>query len=176
MVATPDGELAFQDYFVGQRCAPVVQGFRFEGTDAAKASPGALAALADDRLTGVILCPSNPFVSIGPMLALPDFRAALAGVSAPVLAVSPIVGGTAIKGPAAKMMTELGLDVSSLAVARHYGDLIDAILIDDQDRAELSRREAGDPEMLVAPTVMTDNASRIALAQVCLDLLDGLRR
>ena len=175
IVETAEGELAFQEYFVGQLCAPVVKGFRFDGAERAKLSQEVAAALSGDDLAGVILCPSNPYVSIAPMLAVPGFRTALEAVKAPILAVSPIVGGAAIKGPAAKMMAELGVEVSALAVARHYKGLINAMVVDLQDEDALEQWAPGDPLLFAAPTVMTDRETRIDLAKVCLDLLTTLK-
>jgi LPPG:FO 2-phospho-L-lactate transferase len=171
MVLTEQGELAFQDYFVRLRCEPAVVGFRFAGDDSARASSEVIAALGDQNLSGVVICPSNPYVSIGPILAVADIRRALGTVSAPIIAVSPIVGGRALKGPAGKMMSELGKEVSSLAVARHYGDLLNALVIDEQDRALTHNRKASDPEFIVAQTVMKTREDRIALARECVELL-----
>lgn len=175
IVQTADGPLAFQEYFVRRRCEPKVIGFRFEGAQCALPSPEVDAALRAPDLRGILICPSNPYVSIGPMLAVPGIRAHLENRTVPVLAVSPIVGGRAIKGPAAKMMAELGGPVSGLSVARHYGKLIDAMLLDEQDRALLEERGAGDPRLLVAPTIMRTADERIAVARECLRLLDSLR-
>ncbi|GIX32014.1 MAG: LPPG--FO 2-phospho-L-lactate transferase [Porticoccaceae bacterium] len=111
LVDTDEGTLPFQHYFVARRCEPRVGGFRFAGIDAARPQPRFLALLEDPTLAAVILCPSNPFVSLDPILALPGVRARLAACPAPVVAVSPIVGGRALKGPAAKMLAELGLPV-----------------------------------------------------------------
>ena len=114
-VHTATGWLDFQDYFVRRRCEPVVRELAFEGD--AQPQPAFLAALTDPALTAVVICPSNPFISIEPILSLPGVRAALLACRAPVVAVSPIIAGRAVKGPTAKMMTELGLDPSARAVA-----------------------------------------------------------
>jgi LPPG:FO 2-phospho-L-lactate transferase len=127
--------LDFQDYFVRQRCEPAVAELRYDGAPAARASSLALAALRDADLRAVVICPSNPFISIAPILAVPGMREAIATCSAPVVAVSPIIGGRAIKGPTAKMMAELGLPVTAATVARHYGDLIDGYVLDHADAA-----------------------------------------
>ena len=118
---TAEGWLDFQDYFVRLQCRPVVQALAFAGGDQARAHPDLLAALGSDRLRAVIICPSNPFISVEPILAVPGVRAALAACPAPVVAVSPIIGGRAVKGPTAKMMAELGMTPSAAAVARRYG-------------------------------------------------------
>jgi LPPG:FO 2-phospho-L-lactate transferase len=134
-VATDAGELAFQDYFVRLRCAPQVRALRFAGAAAAAVAPGALAALAAPQLEAIILCPSNPYLSVDPILAVPGMRAALRSSGAPVIAVTPLVGGEAIKGPTAKIMRELGLAPSPLTIAHHYAGLIDGFVLDARDAA-----------------------------------------
>jgi LPPG:FO 2-phospho-L-lactate transferase len=121
VVHTADGPLAFQHYFVRERCAPSVTGFEFGGVAAARPLPEVLEWLADPALTGIIVCPSNPFVSIDPILAVPGLRDALRASAAPVVAVSPIVAGLAIKGPTAKMMAELAVPSTAAAVQRTMG-------------------------------------------------------
>lgn len=174
LVGTPDGELAFQHYFVRDRCQPTVTGFRFDGADRARLSPEVRAALADPGLTGVVICPSNPFVSIDPVLAVPGLREALQGTRAPVIAVSPIVGGMAIKGPTAKMMDELGVPRTTEAVAAHYGDLIDGFMLDETDAERRAAVEALGCATDVAPTVMLTLDDRVALARRVLAFLDAL--
>jgi LPPG:FO 2-phospho-L-lactate transferase len=134
---TGEGWLDFQDYFVRRRCAPVVTQLAYDGAAAARPNPDVLAALHDPRLRAVVICPSNPFISIAPILAVPGLREAITRCAAPVVAVSPIVGGHAVKGPTAKMMAELGLDASASAVARLYTDVIDAYVLDHIDAAEV---------------------------------------
>ncbi len=124
-----EGDLAFQDYFVRRRCEPEVSGFKFDGVDNAKPAPGVVEAITDSDV--VIICPSNPWVSIGPILAIPGILPALK--SKPVVAVSPIIGGQAVKGPAAKMFEELGFESSASSVAMHYGDLLQGFVIDFVD-------------------------------------------
>jgi LPPG:FO 2-phospho-L-lactate transferase len=175
VVETDEGDLAFQDYFVRRRCEPKVTGFRFEGAAGAKPSREVEAALSAAELRGIVICPSNPYVSIGPMLAVQGMRQRLASAAVPVLAVSPIVAGRAIKGPAAKMMGELGKPASGIEVARLYAGLIDAMLLDEQDRALLDERRDDDPRLFVAPTVMRAPEDRVALARECVRLLDVLR-
>jgi LPPG:FO 2-phospho-L-lactate transferase len=175
IVETAEGDLAFQEYFVRRRCEPKVTGFRFEDAARAMPSPEVEAALSHPGLRGIVICPSNPYVSIGPILAIDGIRERLEGASVPILAVSPIVAGRAIKGPAAKMMAELGGAVSGLLVARHYGKLIDGMVLDEQDRVLLGQRRDGDPRLFVAPTVMRTSQDRVALARECLRLLEELR-
>ena len=165
MVATEGGVLPFQRYFVEQRCEPKVNGFEFQGAGAARPAPPLRAALESDRLEAVVICPSNPFISIDPILAVPGMHAALAGSGAPVLAVSPLIGGRAVKGPTAKMMAELGLPISARAVAEHYGDLLDGFVLDAADAAEA---KALDLPCLVTRTLMTSEDDKRALAAAVL--------
>jgi len=165
MIETASGELSFQHYFVRDRCAPAVSGFRFEGIETAKAQTEFLQLLQGDELAAVVVCPSNPFVSVEPMLSLPGVRAALKQSRAPVVAVSPIVAGMAIKGPAAKMMQELSMPASAQAVADYYGDLLDGFVIDESDAFQAEAIEALGIKTLVTPTIMNDLGDRIDLAQ-----------
>ena len=162
MVLTPDGELTFQHYFVRDACKPVVTGFRFDGAANATASPGALAALTDESLELVVICPSNPFISIDPILSVAGIRDILRTLHVPVIAVSPIVGGAAIKGPTAKMMQELGLAPTPQSVAHHYGGLLDGFVVDEQDK--VGQRDLDLP-ILRTRTVMRTLDDRIRLAR-----------
>lgn len=175
IVETPDGPLPFQHYFVREQCAPVVTGFHFDGAADARPAPGIAGALTDDGLGAIVICPSNPFISIDPIFAVPGLRDMLAAAKAPVVAVSPIVGGKALKGPTAKMMTELGLDSSALAVARHYGDLLDGFVLDSSDaRSEEAVRALG-VDVLVTDTVMQTTADKERLAREVLSFAAALR-
>jgi LPPG:FO 2-phospho-L-lactate transferase len=169
---TDDGWLDFQDYFVRLRCQPVVREIAFSGVSGARANPALLAALRSERLRGVVICPSNPFISVEPILAVPGVRAALAACAAPVIAVSPIIGGRAVKGPTAKMMAELGIVPGAGAVAARYGDLLDGYVVDHEDAAEAAG--LGLPVTL-AKSLMTTLADREALARVVLAALDAIR-
>jgi LPPG:FO 2-phospho-L-lactate transferase len=172
-VRTEGGPLAFQFYFVRDRCAPRVAGFRFDGAQDALPAPGTVEAIRDADL--IVLCPSNPFVSIGPILAVPGLRAALEARTAPLVAVSPIVGGMAIKGPTAKMMDELGMPRSADAVARHYGALLDGFVLDETDAELAPSVEALGLPCLVAQTVMTDLGDKVDLARVVRDFGENLK-
>jgi len=175
IVETPDGPLPFQHYFVREQCAPVVTGFRFDGAADARPAPGVAEALADGSLGAVVICPSNPFISIDPILAVPGLRDMLAAAKAPVVAVSPIVGGKALKGPTAKMMTELGLDSDAIAVARHYGDLLDGFILDGSDAdSEDAVRTLG-IDVLVTGTVMQTLADKERLAREVLAFAAALQ-
>ena len=164
VVHTGDGILPFQRYFVERRCEPKVSGFEFRGASAARPTPTLSEAPESEHLEAVVICPSNPFISIDPILAVPGMRAALTACRAPVVAVSPIIGGRAVKGPTAKMMAELGLPTSARAVAEHYGDLLDGFVLDAADGAEA---EAIDLSCLATRTLMgSDDDKRRLAAEV----------
>ncbi|GAA4353664.1 2-phospho-L-lactate transferase [Variovorax defluvii] len=176
MVDTDEGELPFQSYFVRRRCEPVLRGLHFAGATEASPSPAFRAALDDPGLQAIVLCPSNPYLSIDPTLALPGVRDALRSASVPVVAVSPIVGGQAIKGPAAKIMRELGKTPSALEVARHYGPLLDGFVLDHADADAARAVAALGITPLVTATVMKDAGDRAQLARELLDFVDRLAR
>ena len=161
MVHTAEGELAFQDYFVHRQCQPRVVGFSFSGAGQAVAAPGVLSALHAADL--VIFCPSNPWVSLDPILAVPGIKPALD--SKPVLAVSPIIGGKTVKGPAAKMFAELGIEPSSLAVASHYGDLLAGFVLDTVDASQAGALTGMGIRPLVTDILMKSIPDRRRLAQ-----------
>ena len=163
------GPLAFQHYFVRDKCAPVVTGFVFSGSGNARINPEILHWLDQPDLAGVILCPSNPFVSIDPLLSLPDMRERLARCKAPVIAVSPIVAGAAIKGPTAKMMHELSLPVSATSVLRHYADFLDGFIVDVLDSELQAELDSSGVTIKKAQTVMDSLDDRVALARVCVE-------
>lgn len=160
MIQTPDGELSFQEYFVHQRCQPVMRSMRLAGLGQAQVSVAVAQAMTAAEL--VVFCPSNPFVSIDPILALPGMRTWVGERKA--VAVSPIVGGKALKGPAAKMMQELGMEVQALAVAQHYAGLLDGFVLDTADAPLMMAVQALGMRVLVTDTVMHDKAGRRRLA------------
>jgi LPPG:FO 2-phospho-L-lactate transferase len=170
---TDAGWLDFQEYFVRRRCAPRVLEVAYDGAASACAHPDALAALADPRLRAVVICPSNPFLSIEPILAMPGLREAIARAAAPVVAVSPIIGSRAVKGPTAKMMSELGVEVSATAVAQRYQDLLDGYVLDRADAGEAAK--LGIP-VTAAHTLMTSLADREELARHVLASADALTK
>jgi LPPG:FO 2-phospho-L-lactate transferase len=170
LVDTDGGSFAFQEYFVRERCEPVVRGVRFAHAAEALPAPALGHWLEAAPRPVAVICPSNPYLSVDPVLAVPGLRERLAAL--PVVAVSPIVGGRAIKGPAAKMMAELGLPVSALEVARHYRGLADAFVIDREDQAQAGAIRALGMRVLVTDTVMTDAGSKRRLAADVLGLLD----
>ncbi len=161
-VETDAGWLDFQEYFVHRRCEPAVRGLDYAGAATAGPLPAALAALARSDLCAVVICPSNPFLSIEPILALPALRAALEAVRAPVIAVTPIIGGEAVKGPAAKMLRELGFESSSGAVARRYAGLADVFI---SDAADPLPPPVPGMRIVRAATLMTGVAEREGLAR-----------
>lgn len=160
-VYTIEGELPFQEYFVRRQCQPRVTGFRFEGADRSHPAPGVIEALTDADL--VVICPSNPWVSIDPIFAVPGLRVATA--ARPVVAVSPIIGGRTVKGPAAKMFTELGILPGAAAVAEHYKDLLTGFVIDQVDEADVALIEKMKIRPLVTDTLMRDSRDRARLAK-----------
>ncbi len=172
-VRTDQGWIDFQEYFVRRRCEPVVHELAFHGASTARAQPDFMAALRDPDTKAVVICPSNPFISIEPILAIPGVRTALADCSAPVIAVSPIIGGRAIKGPTAKMMAELGMTPSAGGVARRYDALIDGYVCDFADMDQVAGVSA---KVTLAQTLMSTLADREALARVVLSAARMLRR
>jgi LPPG:FO 2-phospho-L-lactate transferase len=166
-VRSDGGWIDFQDYFVRQQCRPVVRELAFDGAAASRPQPEVIAALSGGNVRAVVICPSNPFISIEPILAVPGLRAAIATCGAPIVAVSPIVGGRAIKGPTAKMMQELGLPVGSATVAARYGTLLDGYVSDEATEVQAKLR--------IAPTLMTTLEDREALARTVLDFADSLK-
>ena len=174
-IRTDDGWLDFQDYFVRHQSQPVVREIVFAGAANARPQPQFMAALADPTLRAVIICPSNPLISIDPILSLPGVRDALMACKAPVVAVSPIIAGRAVKGPTAKMLEELGVVPSAEVVARRYGDMIDVFVADPDDAAVIS--DAGlDLEVFATPTLMRTLADREHVARAVLDAAERAAR
>jgi LPPG:FO 2-phospho-L-lactate transferase len=173
-ILSPDGWLEFQDYFVGRRQTDDVLDVRFAGIEMAEVSREARRAIAGAEC--IIIAPSNPIVSIGPILQTPGVREALSQAAAPVVAVSPIIGGQALKGPAANMLRTLGHEVSALGVARIYGDLIDGLVIDNADIDLVSEIESMGPRVLITNAIMGDAADRARFANEVLDFAQSLSR
>lgn len=164
-VYTDEGELPFQEYFVQRQCHPRVSGFHFAGVEAARPAPGVLDAIRKADL--VIMCPSNPWVSIAPILAIPGIREVI--TTRPVIAVSPIIAGEAVRGPAAKMYQELGIQPSAKAVARHYGGLLAGFVLDLEDEGQAEELCSERLQILVVNTLMKTQADRAGLAREVLD-------
>ena len=165
------GAMAFQDYFVRRACEPRAVAVRFDGADDAPPSPAFAAAI--ESADAIVFCPSNPVVSVEPVLAVRGVRRAIERFRGPRVAVSPIVGGRAIRGPAAKMMAELGEDPSAVGVARRCAGLADALILDECDAHLAAAVEAQGVEARVAQTVMTSDADKTALAETVLRVAFG---
>jgi LPPG:FO 2-phospho-L-lactate transferase len=160
-VYTNEGDLEFQEYFVHRRCEPIVKGFNFEGVEKSKPAPGVLEAI--DQCDAVIICPSNPWVSIDPILSVPNIKTALENHL--VIAVSPIIGSRTIKGPAAKMFMEMGIQPSAHAVAEHYGSIIHGLIIDNSDIALVKEINDLSIHTFVTNILMCDRLDRGRLAR-----------
>ncbi|HEY4001538.1 MAG TPA: 2-phospho-L-lactate transferase [Candidatus Xenobia bacterium] len=166
-VLTPVGELSFQDYFVRRRHQDKVLSIRWDGLDEAVPTPDVMHAVREAQ--AIVLCPSNPMVSIGPILALPALRETLRRRHVPRLAVSPIIGGQALKGPADQMLVSLGHESSALGVAKLYADILDAFVMDRADAALKPAVEALGLRVLVTDTIMRDRTDRLRLAREILE-------
>jgi LPPG:FO 2-phospho-L-lactate transferase len=166
---TDEGMLPFQSYFVARRCMPVVRGISFEGAKQSEPAPGVVEAIRSPETRAILIAPSNPYLSIDPILAVPGIREAIAAASAPVVVVSPIIAGEAVKGPTAKLMRELGVEASPRVVAAHYAGLIDGMVIDDRDAG-------APPPVAWAATdiLMTSLEDRARVAQAALALAGRL--
>ncbi len=166
-IRTPAGWLSFQEYFVREKARVEVLEVVYDGAAHARPTPDVLAAIAE--ADAIVVCPSNPVTSIGPIVAIPAIAAALAASRAPVVAVSPIIGGAAVSGPAGQLMAARGLDVSPLGVAGAYAPWLDALLLDGRDRHLQDTLQAAGVRAVVADILMTDRASEAALARRVLD-------
>jgi len=175
IVNTESGAMSFQDYFMELNCEPAVRSFQYGGADGARLSDEALDALHAHDLEAVVLCPCNPYHTMQPILAVNGMREALRKRGAPVVAVSPIIGGRALQGSAAKMMQELGREVSARAVAMEYYKLIDGMVIDSADEALAEGIQASGFEVLVAPTFMRNAEDRLRLARAVLEFARAVR-
>lgn len=173
IIATDQGDLPFQDYFVRLDCRPRVRSVRFNWVEMARPHPEFAALLNNRELRAVILCPSNPFLSIDPILSLEGVRPGLQSTPAPVVAVSPIVGGKALKGPAARIMEELGMAPGNLALAEYYRDFLDGLIIDRIDEHEAAAIEKLGIKVKIADTVMRSMQDRIDLAETTLEFALG---
>ena len=176
LVHTDEGVLEFQRYFVARQAQPRVTGFDFAGSEHAQAPAGAAAWLSGEDLAAIVICPSNPFVSIRPILAIPGWTTALRARTRPVIAVSPFVGRRALKGPAAKMIEELGLAPTTLELAKLYGDLVDAWVIDEVDAAEVTAVERAGVRCIATATVMRDSQDQVRLAHRVLECAAAVGR
>lgn len=171
MVQTDRGKMDFQSYFVRDRCEPVVRSLHYDGANAARPSMLKGKAWTDADVDGIVICPSNPYLSVAPILAMPAVRDWLRNRRCPAVAVSPIIGGQAVKGPAAKLMREFGKDASVLTVADYYRGLIDILLIDGRDAGDAEAVAAMGIRPVVCDIMMRSDAERRQLAAACIDLL-----
>ena len=165
LVKTPKGILSFQHYFVRDQCRPKILGLKYEGSENAQPCPPLEEALESSLLETVVVCPSNPFLSIDPILAVKGVREKLKSSKARIIAISPIVGGDAVKGPTANNLRDLGFSVSAYTIAKYYSDFIDGFMLDKGDENEISRIESLGIQVGLADTVMTDLQSKIKLAE-----------
>ena len=168
-VTTPEGELSFQEYFVRERYRPEVLGVRFAGAEQASPAPGVLEAIKS--ADAVVLAPSNPVTSIGPILAVPGIRDALRATAAPVAAISPIVGGAAVSGPAGALMASQGLFVSIAGVAQTYSDFLDLLIVDERDATAAEELRLSGLQVHCAQTIMKTANDKAALAATVLELV-----
>jgi LPPG:FO 2-phospho-L-lactate transferase len=172
-IATDHRELSFQEYFVRERYQVPVHAVRFEGAATAKAAPGVVDAILSAE--AVFIAPSNPITSIGPMLAIPAIKQALQATAAPVSAVSPIVGGAAVSGPAGELMALRGLEVSGLGIAAAYRDFLDLLIMDERDSGLATQAERLGTAVLCTQTIMKTEQDKAALAQAALRATLGSR-
>jgi len=175
IIETDEGALAFQDYFVRRKTEPAASAFHYSGSDQASASNAALAALENAASGAIIITPSNPWLSIDPIMSLSDIKNAINASPAPVIGISPIVGGRALKGPTAKLMGELGIEPSVLNVARHYRDVVDGLIIDNQDADQQNAIEAMGLTVKVCNTMMMNLSDKIKLAEDTVSFAASLR-
>ncbi len=162
----PDGWIDFQVYFVRDRARTEVRAVRYAGAEAARPAPGLLEAIG--AAAAVVVCPSNPVTSVGPILAVPGVREALAHTAARVVAVSPIVGDAAVSGPAGRLMAAVGLPVSAAGVARAYAPWLDALVVDEADRGRLAEVEREGARAIAARSIMKSAEDEVALARAVL--------
>ena len=171
LVHTENGPMDFQHYFVRERCNPVVNGFDYQGAASARVNPEINDWLGSVQLAGIILCPSNPFISIDPILSLPGLREQLQDCGAPVIAVSPIVGGDAVKGPLAKMMREMSVSMKASWIAGHYRDFLDGFVLDSADEVLVPEVEALGVAAATTKTIMNTLDDRVQLAKTSLEVV-----
>jgi len=169
-VLTDSGWLDFQRYFVAEQCRPAVRDIRFEGAEAASVSPSFSDALERPDLAALVICPSNPYLSVDPILLLDDVRERIAALKVPVIAVSPLIGGKALKGPLDKLLTELGKPCSNRSIADHYAGLVNHLVIDVADTGEAEGLRESGLSVTVTQTVMREAADRGRLAREILAL------
>ncbi|MGE0128317.1 MAG: 2-phospho-L-lactate transferase [Blastocatellales bacterium] len=171
-IITDEGEMHFQEYLVKRRAQPKVAGIRFENIESAEPAPGVAEAILESD--AVIICPSNPLISIGPILAVPGMRELLKQTKATVVAISPVVGGASLKGPTDRMLADLGMQVSAAQVARLYSDIADVFILDVQDKQARHEIEKLGLKVCVTDTVMSGLEEKIRLAAVTLEAVTNV--
>ncbi|MCI0455031.1 MAG: 2-phospho-L-lactate transferase [Candidatus Dadabacteria bacterium] len=171
-IETDKGEIHFQEYLVKKEMTPDVKGISVKGIDKAKPAPGVIQAIEEAR--GIIICPSNPIISIGPILGVKGIREALKRTAAGIIAISPLIGGAPLKGPADRLMRGLGLEVSSAQIARLYEDFLDKIIIDEKDAIEVDKIKSMGIETVVTDTVMSNDEKAEQLATRILRLFEEM--
>lgn len=169
-ILTSEGEMHFQEYLVKKRAQPNVTGIRFENIESARPAPGVAEAILDAQ--AIIICPSNPLISIGPILAVPGMRDLLKETTAKVFVISSVVGGASLKGPTDKMLSDLGREVSAIQIAKTYSDIADIFILDRQDEALASEIEQLGLEVIVTDTIMSDADKKLALAKTVLSAIE----
>jgi LPPG:FO 2-phospho-L-lactate transferase len=169
-IITDEGEMHFQEYLIKRKMNPRVEGISIKGIEKAKPASGVIQAI--EKARGIIICPSNPIISIGPILAVQGIREALQRVKIKVVAISPLVGGAPLKGPADRLMRGLGLEVSSTQLAKLYGDFLDEIVIDEKDAFEADRIRSIGIKPVVADTIISNDEKSRGLAETVLGLFD----
>lgn len=170
-IITNEGEMHFQEYLIKKRTQPKIKGIRFENIDSAQPAPGVAEAILQSE--AVIICPSNPLISIGPILAVPGVRDLLKQTKAKIVVITSVVGGTSLKGPTDRMLTDLGMEVSAKQIARLYKDIADIFILDQQDEAEKAKIEKLGIKVVIADTVMGDADKKLALAETVLSSIAG---
>ena len=173
MLETDEGRMHLQDYFVRRRCEPLLRGIEFAGVSESRPAPGVIEII--EQADGIVITPSNPLISIGPILAVPGVRAALRKQRERVVAVCPLVGGKSLKGPSDRMMAQLGHEASAAGVARLYADFCSVMVIDNQDVNQGPALKALDMKPVVCPTVMRTLEDKQELARVLLGLFESKR-
>lgn len=170
-VITDEGKMHFQEYLVKNQARPPVKGLRFENIESARPAPGVAEAILESE--AVIICPSNPLISIGPILAVPGMRDLLKETKVQVTVISPVVGGASLKGPTDKMMAGLGMEVSATQVAKLYSDIADVFILDQQDEALKPEIEKLRMKVVITDTVMNDANKKLALAETVLSAIEA---
>lgn len=171
LLHTKKDTIVFQDYFVKQKCKPIIHSISYQGCDDSMPSAKLMTLIDNPSLKGIVICPSNPFLSIAPILSIPLLRKKLQSMSVPIIAVSPLINGQAIKGPTSKIMYELGVDVSNFGIASFYSDIISGIVIDASDSSDKMKLKKQGINVFTTNTLMKSNTDKVKLAKSVLSYL-----